>query len=137
MYRVSPFTYLLSAFLSTGLANAPVTCATAELVTITPFANQTCAQYMAPYMQLAGGMLLNPDAAADCLYCSIAQTDAFLASIGSEFSQRWRNFGIMWAYVLFNAAAAVALYWLARVPKGWSIGGLFRKLMPKVVEEVH
>ncbi|KAF8850810.1 hypothetical protein BDZ45DRAFT_708183 [Acephala macrosclerotiorum] len=137
MYRVSPFTYLLSAFLSTGLANAPVTCATAEFVTITPFANQTCAQYMAPYMQLAGGTVINPDAVADCLYCSIGQTDVFLASIGSKFSQRWRNLGIMWAYVLFNAGAAVGLYWLARVPKGWSIMGLLRKMMPKVVEEVH
>ncbi|KAF4631501.1 hypothetical protein G7Y89_g6633 [Cudoniella acicularis] len=137
MYRVSPFTYLLSAFLSTSLANAPVTCGAAELVSISPFANQTCAQYMAPYIQLVGGTVINPDAVADCLYCSIAETNVFLESIGSEFSERWRNFGIMWAYVIFNATAAVGLYWLARVPKGLSFGSLLRKLKPKVIEEVH
>ena len=27
----------------------------------------------------------------------------------------WRNYGIMWAYVIFNIFAAFGLYWLARV----------------------
>lgn len=29
-----------------------------------------------------------------------------------------RNFGIIWAYIIFNGFAAVFLYWLVRVPKG-------------------
>jgi ABC-type multidrug transport system permease subunit len=137
MYRVSPFTYLLSAFLSTGLADAPVTCTSSELVTITPFANQTCAQYMAPYIGLAGGSVINPDALENCLYCSVAETNVYLQSIGAEFGQRWRDLGIMWAYVIFNATAALGLYWLARVPKQWNVTGLLRMIMPKVMGEVH
>ncbi|KAG9723024.1 hypothetical protein KCU73_g13820, partial [Aureobasidium melanogenum] len=29
----------------------------------------------------------------------------------------WRNFGILWVYIIFNAVAAVGIYWLVRVPK--------------------
>ncbi|TQN73727.1 ZEB2-regulated ABC transporter 1, partial [Colletotrichum shisoi] len=43
--------------------------------------------------------------------------DDFLASVNVDFANRWRNFGIMWAFVVFNVAAAFLLYWLARVPK--------------------
>jgi flagellar biosynthesis/type III secretory pathway M-ring protein FliF/YscJ len=31
--------------------------------------------------------------------------------------RRWRNFGLLWVYVVFNIFAAVFFYWLARVPK--------------------
>ncbi|KAI9743048.1 MAG: hypothetical protein M1818_003343 [Claussenomyces sp. TS43310] len=117
MYRVNPFTYLIGALLSTGLANNNVTCDPIELVTFMPPSGQTCGQYMAPYMQLAGGAVYNPDATANCEFCTIAETNVYLASIYSFYSQRWRNFGFMWIYICFNTAAAVFFYWLARVPK--------------------
>lgn len=28
---------------------------------------------------------------------------------------RWRDFGLLWAFVIFNAVAAVAIYYIARV----------------------
>lgn len=28
---------------------------------------------------------------------------------------RWRDFGLLWIFVIFNAAAAVAIYYVARV----------------------
>jgi hypothetical protein len=31
--------------------------------------------------------------------------------------QAWRNFGILWAFCIFNIVAALALYWLLRMPK--------------------
>jgi ATP-binding cassette, subfamily G (WHITE), member 2, PDR len=31
--------------------------------------------------------------------------------------ERWRNFGIMWLFIVFNVAGALFLYWLTRVPK--------------------
>ena len=53
----------------------------------------------------------------DCQLCSIDNTNTFLAAISSDYSQAWRNFGILWAYVIFNIIAALALYWLVRMPK--------------------
>lgn len=117
MYRVSPFTYLVSALLSAGVANNEVRCATLELLTFNPPTGQTCGQYMEVFSEMTGGMVYNPDSVQNCEYCSMASTNTFLASVFSFYSQRWRNFGLMWAYIIFNAFAAVFIYWLARVPK--------------------
>jgi ABC-type multidrug transport system permease subunit len=118
MYRVSPFTYLVDAFLSVGVANTAVTCADNELLLFQPLNGDTCLQYMQPFIDLNGGYLENENATSDCSFCTVATTNAFLAQINSSYGNRWRNFGIMWAFVIFNVAAALTLYWLVRVPKG-------------------
>ena len=118
MYRVSPFTYLVSAMLSVGVANTEVECGDVELLHLDPpSANLTCSQFLDPWISQAGGRLVNPDATTDCGYCPISDTNVFLASVSSYYSDRWRNFGIMWVFVVFNIAFAVGIYWLARVPK--------------------
>lgn len=118
MYRVSPFTYLVQGMLSTGLAGNKVNCLPRELITFEPPSGQTCLQYMQPYISTAGGYLTNGDATSGCEFCQIANTDVFLASVNSFYSQRWRNYGILIAYIAFNIIGAVFFYWLARVPKG-------------------
>jgi len=116
MYRVSPFTYLVSSMLAVGLANTNVTCASDEFLKFSAPAGQTCATYMADYIAASGGYLQNPNATS-CEFCRISETNVFLASVNSFYGQRWRNFGFLWAYVIFNVCGAVFLYWLARVPK--------------------
>lgn len=118
MYRVSPFTYLVSAILSTGLAHAPVHCSSIEFVTFNPPAAQTCGQYMQDYIVTAGGYLRDANATSNCQFCTVATTDVFLDSINANFGDRWRNVGLLFVYCVFNAAAALGLYWLLRVPKG-------------------
>ncbi|KAJ9156438.1 Multidrug resistance protein cdr1 [Pleurostoma richardsiae] len=117
MYRVSPLTYLIGGLLSTGVGQHAVECSSIELLRFQPPAGLTCGEYMAPYMQLAGGSVYNPNATDTCEFCSLATTDAFLASVNVFYSERWRDFGLMWVYVAFNLAAALFFYWLARVPK--------------------
>ncbi|RAH65074.1 ATP-binding cassette transporter [Aspergillus aculeatinus CBS 121060] len=117
LYRASPLSYYVSAVLSTGLANANVTCVGNEFTVLDPPSGQTCGAYLAEHIATAGGYLLDADAASDCHYCKVKETNACLAAIHSEYSTRWRNFGIMWAYVAFNVVGALVLYWLARVPK--------------------
>ncbi|KAF2460409.1 putative multidrug resistance ABC transporter [Lineolata rhizophorae] len=119
MYRLSPFTYLISAMLSTGVADTEVVCAENEFLRFDPVgAAETCGEYMRPYVSVWGGYVENPNATADCSFCQIRDTNVFLASVSSHFSEAWRNFGIMWAYIIFNIFGALALYWLVRVPKG-------------------
>ncbi|TID15216.1 putative multidrug resistance ABC transporter [Venturia nashicola] len=117
MYRISPFTYLVDGILATGLANTNVICAPNEYLNFQP-ARGTCGTYMAPYIARSGGYLANPNATRNCSYCAIGDTNVFLASVSSSYSHRWRNFGIMWAYITFNVIAALSLYWYARMPKG-------------------
>ncbi|KAF3401994.1 ABC transporter CDR4 [Penicillium rolfsii] len=124
MYRVSPFTYLVSAMLSTGLSGADAICEKVEYLTFNPPSNQTCGEYLAPYIEMVhSGYVANPDATSDCSFCSVSKTDTFLASIGSSFDDAWQNFGLMWVYIAFNIAGAVFIYWLARVPKGKRASG--------------
>jgi len=47
----------------------------------------------------------------------LSSTNQFLAQVSSNYALRWRNFGILWAFIIFNGFAAVFLYWLVRVPK--------------------
>ncbi|KAF7289878.1 hypothetical protein MIND_01362200 [Mycena indigotica] len=117
MYRVSPFSYLVSGMLATGVANTEVTCSDIELLRVDPTSGQTCQTYFEPYISLAGGRVYNPTATSGCEYCPVAETNVFLASSNIFYSQRWRNFGILWVFILFNASAAVFFYWLLRVPK--------------------
>ncbi|OAA40910.1 ABC transporter ABCl1 [Metarhizium rileyi] len=117
MYRVSPFTYLVSGMLSTGVANTRVTCAANELLSFEPPSNQTCWQYMESYIGVFGGELTNPNTTSTCEFCTISDTNVFLAGVSSKYADRWRNFGLLWVFVMFNIAAALFVYWLARVPK--------------------
>jgi ATP-binding cassette subfamily G (WHITE) protein 2 (PDR) len=117
MYRVSPFTYLVDAMLSVGLANTNIVCQTREYLHVDAPSNMTCGEYFAPYISYAGGYILDPSATSDCQFCSVADTNTFLLSLSSNYANRWRNFGLMWVYIVFNAGMAIFLYWLARVPK--------------------
>ncbi len=119
MYRVSPLTYWVGGIAVTTLHGRLINCASHELAMFNPPTGLTCGQYMAPYLKLAPGTLLNPTANELCQYCSLKVADQFLATSDLHWSQRWRDFGLMWAYVAFNIFAAVVLYYIFRV-KRWS-----------------
>jgi ATP-binding cassette subfamily G (WHITE) protein 2 (PDR) len=119
MYRLSPFTYLVDGMLSTGLANTRVECSDIEYLNFNPAPGMNCSAYLEPYISVAGGYLTNATkgATSNCQFCTVSDTNIFLADLNSYYSHRWRNFGLMWAFIIFNVAGAVFLYWLLRVPK--------------------
>lgn len=126
MYRVSPMTYLVGGMLSAGLANTAVHCSDLELVVVQPPANETCASYLADYMKIAGGSVYNPQATANCEYCEMTDSNVYLTLLSTSYADRWRNFGLMWAYIAFNVFAALFLYWFVRV-RGGSTSSIFRR----------
>ncbi|KAF2723016.1 hypothetical protein K431DRAFT_311408 [Polychaeton citri CBS 116435] len=117
MYRVSPFTYWVGAMAAAMLAGREVQCATNELNIFNPPSGETCQSYLASYLAQAPGVLENPDATTACRYCGITSADQFLAGVNIYWSERWRNFGLVWAYVGFNVVVAVFVYWFFRVRK--------------------
>ena len=118
MYRCNPFTYLVQGMLSTGLANTRVVCRDNELLTFDPPSGQTCSAYMEDYMKLAGGYLEDNSATSNCKFCPMSETNVYLLSVNSRYSERWRNFGIFIAFIAINIIGTVVFYYLARVPKG-------------------
>ncbi|QRG38392.1 multidrug resistance protein CDR1 [Candidozyma auris] len=117
MYRCNPFTYLIQAMLSTGLANTKIVCSSREILHFQPPSGQTCGQYMQQFISAAGGYLLDESATDQCDFCAMSQTNTFLDSVHAVYSERWRNFGIFIAFIAINMIGTIFFYWLARVPK--------------------
>ncbi|KXJ87301.1 ABC transporter CDR4 [Microdochium bolleyi] len=119
MYRVNPLTYVVEALTTTALAGATVTCRASELLRFDAPQGQMCGEYMAPYIAERGGYLAGGgDGGSSCSYCRTADAEAFLTGYGLRFDNCWRDFGLVWAYCVFNILGAVGMYWLFRVPKG-------------------
>ncbi|BGP36017.1 Multidrug resistance protein [Rhodotorula toruloides] len=117
VYYASPFRYLAEALLATGVGGTRVQCAASELLSFPPPGGSTCGDYMATYIQAAGGYLVDPSSTTNCQFCSISDTNTFLKTFSYDYGHRWRDFGLMWIYIFFNVAAAILCYWLARMPK--------------------
>lgn len=130
MYRVSPLTYLISGIVSTGLGGTRVQCGASEYSVFPPPTGQTCGTYLATFLRTAPGYLEDPNSTTMCQYCPVSSADQFLAGDSIYYGQRWRNFGIVWAYIIFNIFAAVLLYYIFRV-KQWSPSKSFSGIRAK------
>lgn len=117
MYYVSPFTWLASGLLSTGVANTAIVCASNEYVKFLPPAGESCGSYMASYISSSGGYLIDVKNTEYCEFCQLSNTNEYLSTVNIRFEDRWRNFGIVLVYIVVNAAGALGVYWLVRVRK--------------------
>ncbi|KAH7324462.1 ABC-2 type transporter-domain-containing protein [Stachybotrys elegans] len=117
VYRASPLTYFVNGIVLGGLANTRIECADVQLLRIEiPSASSasTCGEYLGPFMQYAGGRLMNPNDTTRCLYCPFDQTNDVLRQTGMETENAWHNVGYLTVYVIFNTLAIFGIYWLAR-----------------------
>lgn len=96
---------LITSSLTTALGRSAIVCSDIEYVTVNPPAGQTCSQFFQQYISNAGGYLEFPDASSGCRFCAFASTDEFLFSgFNITYGHRWRNFGIMLAFIVFNVS---------------------------------
>ncbi|KAJ9488865.1 hypothetical protein VN97_g4403 [Penicillium thymicola] len=119
MYRVNPFTYLVSSLLSATLGAAPMHCADNEILSFSAPSGMSCDEYMRGYRTANGGYLLNPDAqgSEQCNFCTFDYTNQYLSSLNIDFENRWRDFGLLWVYIIVNTVGAIVFYKLFRVPR--------------------
>lgn len=117
MYRVSPLTYIVGGIAAAGLHGHPVKCSESETSVFNPPSGLTCGAYLEPYLEEAPGQLYNPAATSQCQYCPLSDSDQFLSRSALSWSTCWRNFGIVWAYIIFNICMAITLYYVFRVKK--------------------
>lgn len=117
MYRVSPLTYWVGGISGTELHAKPIECNSREVSVFNPPSGQTCREYLAAFLTQAPGQLQNPSATSDCRYCQLRVADQYLEGSNIYWGSRWRDFGLMWAFICFNIGAAVTLYYTFRVVK--------------------
>ncbi|KAI8376507.1 ABC-2 type transporter-domain-containing protein [Radiomyces spectabilis] len=116
MYWLDPYHYLIEGLVVNVMDSVPVVCGSNDFIQINAPPNQTCGQYMANYFSSGGlGYLEDPNATGTCNYCQYsAGNDYYETRIGWHFDNRWRDFGILCAYYVFNVFAFMFFVYLFR-----------------------
>lgn len=79
------------ALLATGVGGTRVQCRPSEFLSFPPPSGSTCGDYMATYIQAAGGYLADPSSTTNCQFCSISDTNTFLKTFNYNYDHRWRG----------------------------------------------
>merc|ERR1712107_173211 len=102
MYELDPFTRLISGLVSSVLYDVPVRCRESEFNVFPAPTGQTCGDYAGAFATAVGGYIDNPGSQGDCNFCQYSVGQSFYASIGIDFSTRWRDLGIFVCSSVFN-----------------------------------
>ncbi|EMC93966.1 hypothetical protein BAUCODRAFT_75202 [Baudoinia panamericana UAMH 10762] len=102
LYQLDPFTRLISGLVATELHGLPVVCTETELNHFTAPAGQTCGEYMASFFANGGPGYIVNNMTSDCAYCAYSVGDQFYEPLGISFDKRWRDFGILCAFIGSN-----------------------------------
>ncbi|KAH9894645.1 ABC-2 type transporter-domain-containing protein [Xylariomycetidae sp. FL2044] len=111
MYWLTPFHYLLEAFLATAIHSQPVRCDTGEFAQFRAPPGQTCDSYVSPYTAQAGGYV-QTSADGLCEFCQYATGDEFGQQFSVYYSHIWRDFGIVCGFIVFNYMVVYAATFL-------------------------
>ncbi|XRM42481.1 ATP-binding cassette transporter snq2 [Aspergillus tubingensis] len=111
MYWLTPFHYLLEGFLSVVVHGVPVRCVPREESEFSPPSGMTCQEYAGSYASQIGGYVQDAGNGL-CAFCQYSVGDAFARNFNVYYSHKWRNYGIFWAYVIFNFMAVFFFSWL-------------------------
>ncbi|CAO3676817.1 hypothetical protein G6F70_002214 [Rhizopus microsporus] len=119
MYWVDPYHYLIEGLVVNAMDSVPVHCGESDFTKIPAPPGMTCGQYMADFFNAGGsGYLGNENATGMCDYCPYKYGNEFYEErIGWSFSNRWRDFGILCAYSVFNVFAFMFFVFLFRKAK--------------------
>jgi ATP-binding cassette subfamily G (WHITE) protein 2 (SNQ2) len=121
MYYVNPSTYWIGGVLSAALDNTPVHCLPNEAAYFNPPPGSNCSTYAKDFLLQAGGHLLNPDATSECGYCQFTSGNDYLHTINVKSEDKWRYFGIFFAFCLSNWFLVYFFIYTVRI-RGWSFG---------------
>lgn len=115
MYNVSPFTYVVQSLVAPLVHNKKVICNENEFNIMDPPLGQTCGEYLQTYTSTHTGYIRNPNAMFACEYCPYSYQSQVVEKFNVKWIYRWRNFGLLWAYILFNFFAMLICYYVIRV----------------------
>lgn len=107
MYHVSPYTYLIEGLLGSAIGNLEINCAEIEYVQLTPPSGMSCGSYLQPFIDAAGGYILDSNATDQCGICPYRTTNQFLSnSFNIEYAHRWRDVGIFIGFIAINVSSS-------------------------------
>ncbi|KYQ99842.1 ABC transporter G family protein [Tieghemostelium lacteum] len=115
MYPLNPARYFLEGLVTNVLGNVNVECTTEDLVRFTPPPGQTCQSYTQEFSEYSSGYVTTIDGVdTNCGYCAYKNGEEYYSTLGWTYSNRWRDFGILCAYWVFNIALVIGFVYLTR-----------------------
>ncbi|KAL3456754.1 ABC-2 type transporter-domain-containing protein [Aspergillus heterothallicus] len=112
MYWLTPFHYLLEAFLGVLVHQIPMECVEREEARFSlPPGASSCQDYAGRFTSQAPGYVTDVGGGM-CAYCPYSDGDEFASSFNVYYSNKWRDYGIFWAFIMFNFAAVFFCSWL-------------------------
>ena len=116
MYWIDPFHYYIEGLAVNKLADLKVQCSDSDLLKFPLPSGQTCGEYMANFFSNgATGYLASPDAiqSEQCGYCTYSSGHNFYeTNMQWSASRKWRNFGILIGFFVFNIVVFISLVFL-------------------------
>ena len=120
MYWLDPYHYLIEGFVVNELDGFKVHCKDEDILSYHPPPGQTCEQYSKEFFDLGGPGYLREESLNStelCQYCPFDYGQDFYTRLGWSFDNRYRDWGILLAFWIFNTAAFMFFVWLFRKPR--------------------
>ncbi|KAI4177560.1 MAG: hypothetical protein LQ346_007662 [Caloplaca aetnensis] len=111
MYYLTPFRYILDGFLGVAVHNRPVICESVEFARFSAPPGQTCDSYTQSFIAMAGGYV-QTGADGLCEFCQYKNGDEFAKGFNVLYSNKWMDYGVIWAFCIFNFAVVFVASWL-------------------------
>ena len=102
LYQLDPFTRLIGGMVVTELHGRVVECTPRELQHFSSPPGQNCGDYMAPFFERGGPGYIVNNATHACEYCAYKIGDQFYSALDLSFDNRWRDLGILAAFIGSN-----------------------------------
>ncbi|KAJ6151902.1 hypothetical protein N7497_006221 [Penicillium chrysogenum] len=111
MYWLTPFHYLLEGFVGVITHDVPVRCIDREESRFSTPAGMSCQDYAGSFAEKAGGYVRDAGNGM-CSFCQYSTGNQYAKSLNVFYSHKWRDYGILWVYIIFNFALVFAFSWL-------------------------
>ncbi|KAK2626069.1 hypothetical protein QTJ16_004331 [Diplocarpon rosae] len=102
LYQLDPFTRIIGGMVVTELHDRAVVCTDGELNRFPSPSGQNCGEYMSDFFAAGGPGYLVSNGTSACEYCAYKVGDQFYSGLGFRFESRWRDLGILIAFVGSN-----------------------------------
>ncbi|CDS08667.1 hypothetical protein LRAMOSA10028 [Lichtheimia ramosa] len=120
MYWLDPYHYLIEGFIVNELHDFKVNCRDQDLLPFHPPPGQTCAEYTEAFFEMGGPGYIREGSLNStelCEYCPYNYGNDFFEGLGWSFSNRYRDWGVLLAFWMFNIIAFIFFVWLFRKPR--------------------
>ncbi|EGG25222.1 hypothetical protein DFA_03470 [Cavenderia fasciculata] len=114
VYPLNPARYYLEGIVTNILKDVKVKCTDTDLLKFNAPPGQTCGEYAKAFTDLAPGYLDNPNDTANCGYCTFDEGAEYYDTLEWSADNRWRNFGIIVCFWVFNTLLVIAFVYLTR-----------------------